>query len=55
MSEKLRRDWNGTHQHLVYADNVNLLGKNIYTIHKNNEAIKHTTEEAGLEENIKKL
>jgi hypothetical protein len=28
-SKKIRREWNGTHQLLVFADNVNLLDENI--------------------------
>ena len=30
---------NGTHQLLVYADNVNLLGGSVHTIKKNKEAL----------------
>jgi hypothetical protein len=40
---------NGTHQLLVYADDVNLLGDNIDTTEKNTQ-----TKEAGLEVNAEK-
>jgi hypothetical protein len=36
---------NGTHQILVYADNSNLLGKNINTINKKTEALSDARKE----------
>jgi hypothetical protein len=40
---------NGTHQLLVYADDVNLQGKNIDTIKKNTLNLIDTNKEVGLE------
>jgi hypothetical protein len=40
---------NGTHQFLVYAEDVDLLGKNMNTIKKNTEAILDTSKDMGLE------
>jgi alpha-acetolactate decarboxylase len=45
---------NGTHQHLVYADDVNLLGHNTDTINKNTQTLIDASEEVGLEVNIEK-
>jgi hypothetical protein len=42
---------NGTHLHLVYADDVNLLGKNINTIEKDTKAVLQARREVGLEVN----
>jgi hypothetical protein len=44
---------NGTHQLLVYADDVNLLGDN--TIKKITETLIDTSKEVGLELKAKKL
>ena len=40
---------NGTHQLLAYADDVNILGGNIYTLKENAEALVPATREIGLE------
>jgi hypothetical protein len=40
---------NGTHQHLVHADDVNLLGDNIDAIKKNTETLMDASKEVGLE------
>jgi hypothetical protein len=45
---------NGTHQLLVYADDVNLLGDNIDTIKKNTQTLIDTGKEVGLEVNTEK-
>jgi hypothetical protein len=39
---------NGTHQLLVYADDVNLLGDNIDTIKKKTEILADVNKEVGL-------
>jgi hypothetical protein len=46
--------WDGTHQLLAYADDVNLLGNNIVTINKHTETLIDASKEAGLEINIEK-
>jgi hypothetical protein len=45
---------NGTHQLLVYAEEVYLLGDNIDTIKRNTETLIDTSKEVGLEVNTKK-
>jgi hypothetical protein len=44
---------NGTHQLLVYADDVNLLGDNIDTIKRNIQTSIDASKEIGLEVNSK--
>jgi hypothetical protein len=44
----------GTHQLLVYADDVNLLGDSIDTVKKNTETLTEDSKEVGLEVNIEK-
>jgi hypothetical protein len=45
---------NGTHQLLVYADGVNILGGSVHAIKKNTEALVVTGREIGLEVNAEK-
>jgi len=45
---------NGTHQLLVYADDVNILGGSVRTVKKNTEALVVASKETGLEVNADK-
>ena len=44
----------GTHQLLVYAHDVNILGGSVHTIKENAEALTVASRETGLEENADK-
>jgi hypothetical protein len=46
---------NGTHQLLVYTNDVNLLGDNIETINKHTVSLMDTSKEVGLEVTQRKL
>ena len=45
---------NGTHQLLVYADDVNILGGSVHTIKENAETLIMASKESGLEVNADK-
>jgi len=45
---------NGTHQVLVYADDVNILGGSVHTVKENAETLVVGNKEIGLEVNLEK-
>jgi hypothetical protein len=45
---------NGTHQLLSYADGLNILGDNIYTVNKNTETLTDASKKVSLEINVEK-
>jgi predicted HTH domain antitoxin len=45
----------GTHQLLVYADDINLLGDSVNTIKENTEALLEGSRDIGLEINTEKM
>jgi uncharacterized lipoprotein YehR (DUF1307 family) len=47
-------DLNGTHQQLVYTDDVNLLGDNMDTIQKNTQTLIDARKKVGIEVNAEK-
>ena len=45
---------NGTHQLLVYADDVNIVGGSVHTTKENTKALVAASKEIGLEVNANK-
>jgi len=44
----------GSHQFLVYADDINMLGGSVHTVKENAKALKEASKETGLEVNADK-
>jgi hypothetical protein len=51
---QMRLELNGAHLFLSYADDVNLLGDNIYAVNNNRETSIEARKEVGLEINVEK-
>jgi hypothetical protein len=45
----------GTHQFLVYADDISVRGKNINTIKRNTEALLKASNKIGVDVNVEKI